>query len=230
MGTDGGPRGNRRGKRGCDGTVRSCLRDRSFGDPEAKGLQEAEALPGNLENEGTGVADDLAGDCLEAEPDALDLATGEGGWQGMGKKELVEVVGQHAEGEEGGVGLALATGLALQAEAGLDLLDAVLAVLASRSVPDENVLSASFPASGNGHQTGEGVLLEEAPLAGAPEDDEPEVVVHALHAVLRLGKESVLERPPRLRGNGPNGRLDRRVQAGSRGGVLSHWEGRRWAE
>jgi hypothetical protein len=55
----------------------------------------------------------------------------------MGKKEFEEVVGQRAEGEEGGVRLALAAGHTFQAGIDLGFLDGVLAMLTPRAVPEE---------------------------------------------------------------------------------------------
>lgn len=45
--------------------VRSFLRDRSRGHADAKGMKKVEGLPGNLEDEGSGVSDDFAGDGIE---------------------------------------------------------------------------------------------------------------------------------------------------------------------
>jgi len=83
------------------------------------------------------VSDDFAGDGIETEPDALHLAALKGRRQDMGKKEFEEVVGQRAEGEEGGVRLALAAGHTFQAGIDLGFLDGVLAMLTPRAVPEE---------------------------------------------------------------------------------------------
>jgi len=102
-------------------------------------VEKLDAALADFEHHPTRMAHPLAGGPLETPANGLDLLSPPFLLQNPTLEPLAQVVSQHAQTEEHGVGFELTTGHALHAEASLEFLDAVLAGRAAPRVPFQGV-------------------------------------------------------------------------------------------
>ncbi len=81
------------------------------------------------------MACDATGDLIQPPADRLRLMPSPRLWQRMRPEHHEQIVGQHPDAEEHGIGGKLTAGHVLHAKAQLEFLDAVLAVLAPHVIP-----------------------------------------------------------------------------------------------